>query len=162
MNAICYHSSCLSLITHHSSLITFFWLIQFSWIIFFLWLLGGALTLVALARHKTLKPISDARFKDGDALSVSVLIPARNEEHRVLSKCVRSILAQDYGDFEVVAVNDRSTDATGAMLRALAGDERLRVVEGAETPAGWLGKPFALQQALDASRGSWILSTDAD
>ena len=144
------------------SLFLMSWLVKLSWIIFFLWLLGGALTLVALARHKALRPSNDTRLCGRDAPRVSVLVPARNEEHRVLLKCVRSILAQDYEDFEVVAVNDRSTDATGAMLRALAGDERLRVVEGAETPAGWLGKPFALQQALDASRGSWILSTDAD
>src|SRR5256714_13874145 len=140
-----------------------FWLIQFSWVIFCLWLLGGALTLVALARHKALKPVGDARLRDGGAPTVSVLIPARNEERRVLKRCVRSILAQDYGDFEAVAVNDRSTDATGAILRSLAAeDDRLRVVEGEETPAGWLGKPFALQQALEASRGSWVLSTDAD
>src|SRR5256714_2272723 len=140
-----------------------FWLIQFSWVIFCLWLLGGALTLVALARHKALKPIGDARLRDGGAPTVSVLIPARNEERRVLKRCVRSILAQDYVDFEAVAVNDRSTDATGAILRSLAArDDRLRVVEGEETPVGWLGKPFALQQALEASRGSWVLSTDAD
>ncbi|PYS99683.1 MAG: hypothetical protein DMF65_09350 [Acidobacteria bacterium] len=151
-----------SFIIPHSSF-NMSWLIQFSWIIFFVWLLGGALTLVALARRRVLRPSSDTRLCGRAAPRVSVLVPARNEEHRVLLKCVRSILAQDYGDFEVVAVNDRSTDATGPILHALAaGDERLRVVEGAETPAGWLGKPFALQQALAASRGSWILSTDAD
>ena len=62
-----------------------------------------------------------------------------------------------------MAVNDRSTDSTLAVLRSLAeGDARLRVIDGTETPAGWLGKPHALQQALEASRGEWLLSTDAD
>src|SRR2546423_13160128 len=165
-SALCTYPSPITLhsaLCTYPSLITFFWLIQFSWVIFCLWLLGGALTLVALARHKALKPVGDARLRDGGAPTVSVLIPARNEERRVLKRCVRSILAQDYGDFEAVAVNDRSTDATGAILRSLAAeDDRLRVVEGEETPAGWLGKPFALQQALEASRGSWVLATDAD
>jgi chlorobactene glucosyltransferase len=127
------------------------------------WLAGGALTLFALARQKFLKPTDNTRLKSRDAPLVSVLVPARNEERRVLRECVRSILAQDYGNFEVVAVNDRSTDSTGPILRALAAqDARLRVVEGREPPDGWLGKPFALQQALEASRGEWVLATDAD
>ncbi|HZT56993.1 MAG TPA: glycosyltransferase family 2 protein [Pyrinomonadaceae bacterium] len=139
------------------------WLVQFFWGIFYFWLLVAALTLFSLARHRTLRPAGGVRLKGDDAPSVSVLVPARNEEGRVLVECVRSILAQDYGNFDVVAVNDRSTDATGLILRALAaGEARLRVVEGGETPAGWLGKPFALQQALEASCGSWVLATDAD
>ena len=98
-----------------------------------------------------------------DAPLVSVLVPARNEQHRVLADCIRSILAQDYGRFEVIAVNDRSTDATGAILQSLArSDERLRVIEGEELPAGWLGKPYAMQQAFTHARGEWILATDAD
>jgi chlorobactene glucosyltransferase len=138
-------------------------LIQFSWIIFYVWLLGGALTLASLARHRFLKPATEARLRDREAPLVSILVPARNEERRILSVCLRSILAQDYGNFEVVAVNDRSTDATGAILHAIAAtDERLRVVEGEETPAGWLGKPYALHQALRVSSGEWTLATDAD
>jgi len=138
-------------------------LVQGAWVIFYLWLLGGLVTLLSLSRLKFLKPTNDARLKSPDAPLVSVLVPARNEERRILRDCLRSILAQDYGNFEVVAVNDRSTDATGAILRELAaGDERLRVVEGEEPPVGWLGKPHALQQALEASRGAWVLMADAD
>jgi len=136
-------------------------LIQIAWLIFYGWLLGAALTLLWLARQRFLKPASEGA--GGEAPRVSVLVPARNEEGRVLSECVRSILAQDYANFEVVAVNDRSTDATGQVLRRLAlEDARLRVLEGAEPPAGWLGKPYALRQALEASEGEWVLSTDAD
>ncbi|MCA1633897.1 MAG: glycosyltransferase [Acidobacteria bacterium] len=116
------------------------------------------------AAHDARRATEDATPASVEAAPlVSVLIPARNEQHRILAECVGSILAQDYARFEVVAVNDRSIDATALILRALAAtDARLRVVEGREPPAGWLGKPFALQQALEVSRGEWVLATDAD
>ena len=138
-------------------------IVYIAWGIFFIWLLGAALTLVALRRQKFLEPNPDERLTPADVPHVSLLVPARNEEGRILAACVRSMLAQDYASFEVVAVDDRSTDATLFILRQLAAaDARLRVVEGAEPPEGWLGKPHALQQALDASRGEWVLATDAD
>lgn len=94
---------------------------------------------------------------------VSILLPARNEEKRILRECVNSLLAQDYENFEVIAVNDRSTDRTGGILREIAAkDAKLRVIEGAELPEGWLGKPFVLQQAFAKASGEWILTTDAD
>lgn len=133
------------------------------WLIVFAWLMSIVLTLYGLARQKPLSPTNHLRKTASDAPLVSVLVPARNEEHRVLSDCIRSILAQDYGRFEVIAVNDRSTDGTGAILETLAkSDDRLRVIEGEEPPAGWLGKPYAMQQAFNHARGEWILATDAD
>lgn len=136
-------------------------LVSLSWVIFFIWLLGGALTLLSLARHKSLAPSTNESTRVGPR--VSVLVPARNEAHRILSASIGSILAQDYADFEVVTVNDRSTDSTLAILRSLAeGDPRLRVLDGTETHEGWLGKPHALRQALEASKGEWVLATDAD
>lgn len=94
--------------------------------------------------------------------SVSTVVPARNEE-RGIEAAVRSHLAQDYPDLEVVVVDDRSTDATGAILARLAAeDPRLRVVSGAEPPAGWLGKPHALFQGTRAARGELLLLADAD
>ncbi len=139
-------------------------LVWAAWASAFGWLVVLLVTLRGLARHQPLKPAAPrVRSAADEAPLVSVLVPARNEEGRVLADCVRSILSQDYDCFEVVAVDDRSTDATGTILRAIArSDERLRVVDGAELPAGWLGKPFALQQALDAARGEWVLATDAD
>ena len=113
-----------------------------AWAIAFAWLLGAALTLAALARLKFLKPTDEARVKTEDAPHVSILLPARNEEQRVLADCVRSLLAQDYASFELIAVDDRSTDATLPLLRSLAEeDSRLRVIAGGELPDGWLGKP---------------------
>ena len=135
----------------------------FVWLIVSAWLVSIVLTLYGLARQKPLLPINHLRMTASDAPLVSVLVPARNEQNRVLADCIRSILDQDYGRFEVIAVNDRSTDATGAILETLAkSDHRLRVIEGEEPPAGWLGKPYAMQQAFNHARGEWILATDAD
>jgi cellulose synthase/poly-beta-1,6-N-acetylglucosamine synthase-like glycosyltransferase len=133
------------------------------WLIVFVWLISIALTLYGLARQKPLLSINHLGMTASGAPLVSVLVPARNEENRVLADCIRSILAQDYGRFEVIAVNDRSTDGTGAILETLAkSNDRLRVIEGEEPPAGWLGKPYAMQQAFNHARGEWILATDAD
>jgi chlorobactene glucosyltransferase len=135
----------------------------FVWLIVFAWLVSVVLTLYGLAGQKPLLPTNQLGMTVSDAPLVSVLVPARNEQNRVLADCIRSILAQDYERFEVIAVNDRSTDATGAILETLAeSDDRLRVIEGEEPPAGWLGKPYAMQQAFNHARGEWILATDAD
>jgi len=126
------------------------------------WLGFAGLALYGLAKRKPLLPARDSHTPT-DAPTVSVLIPARNEAGRVLARSVRSVLAQDYERLEVIAVNDRSTDDTEAVLRSIAEtDARLLVIDGAEPPDGWLGKTYALQQALDASRGSWVLTVDAD
>jgi cellulose synthase/poly-beta-1,6-N-acetylglucosamine synthase-like glycosyltransferase len=133
------------------------------WLIVFAWLISIVLTLYGLSRQRPLTPINPLLMTASDAPLVSVLVPARNEEHRVLADSLRSILAQDYERFEVIAVNDRSTDATGVILETLAkSDDRLRVIDGEEPPAGWLGKPYAMQQAYKHASGEWILATDAD
>jgi chlorobactene glucosyltransferase len=138
-------------------------LISALWFVDFVWLVIVVLTIRGVSRQRCLSATTNLRLTTNDAPLVSILIPARNEERRVLESCVRSILAQDYANFEVIAVNDRSTDKTGEILEAIAkSDERLRVMEGKELPPGWLGKPYAMHQALDHARGEWILATDAD
>lgn len=93
---------------------------------------------------------------------VSVLIPARNEA-RNIRRCVQAVLAQDYPNFEVLVLDDRSSDATPAILAELARDEpRLVVLAGVELPTGWAGKPHALHQAAGAARGEWLCFLDAD
>jgi chlorobactene glucosyltransferase len=134
-----------------------------SWFVVFVWLVSIVLTLYGLFRQRPLSILNDSRLKTNDAPLVSVLVAARNEEHRALVESILSMLAQDYGQFEVIAVNDLSTDATGSILKSLAkADGRLQVIEGGELPAGWLGKPYAMHQALSRARGEWILATDAD
>ncbi len=94
--------------------------------------------------------------------SLSIVVPARNEELNV-ERCVASLLAQRYPDFEVIVVDDQSTDATGAVLERIARDRpRLHVIAGAPLPGGWIGKPWALAQGARAARGEWLLFTDAD
>lgn len=93
---------------------------------------------------------------------VSIIVPARNEE-RQIAQCVRSLLAQRNLPFEVIVVDDRSTDSTGAILEGVAAeDSRLRLVQGAPLPLGWVGKPWALAQGAGQAKGSWLLFTDAD
>jgi chlorobactene glucosyltransferase len=132
-------------------------------LIAFVWLVIVVVTFHALSRQRPLLATNNLHLTARDAPLVSILVPARNEQDRVLEECIRSILAQDYGNFEVIAVNDRSTDSTGAILETLArGNERFRVIQGEELPPGWLGKPYAMHQALSHARGEWILATDAD
>ncbi len=94
--------------------------------------------------------------------ALSMIIPARNEADRI-ERCVRSLLASSYPDFEVIAVDDCSQDATRSILDGVAAEHpRLRVVGGAPLPAGWVGKPWALTQGARAARNEWLLFTDAD
>ncbi len=97
-----------------------------------------------------------------DPTPISIIVPARDEE-RSIEPCVRSLLAQRAANFEVIVVDDRSTDRTAEILGGLAqADHRLRVVAGAPLPAGWVGKPWALHQGASVARGDWFLFTDAD
>jgi len=92
-----------------------------------------------------------------------VIIPARNEAVNI-ETCVGSVGASEYEDFEIIVVDDRSEDGTGDLARSLpAGNaSRLQVVDGAELPEGWLGKPWACAQGAALARGELVLFTDAD
>ncbi|MDW8465207.1 MAG: glycosyltransferase [Chloroherpetonaceae bacterium] len=80
-----------------------------------------------------------------------------------MERCVRSLLAQDYPKFEVIVLNDHSTDRTGEILTALQQKEaRLRVLNGKDLPNGWLGKAWACEQLAEAAHGELLLFTDAD
>ena len=93
---------------------------------------------------------------------VSVLVPARNEAYNIAA-CVASLLAQDYPDFEVIVLNDNSTDDTPRILEQLArSDNRLRIIQGAPLPDDWLGKHWACHQLYLAAAGGLLLFTDAD
>ncbi len=94
--------------------------------------------------------------------SLSIVIPARNEE-RDIQAALTSVLQLDYPDYEVIAVNDRSTDRTGDILEEFAqGQPRLKVVHVQDLPPAWLGKNHALQCGADQARGELLLFTDAD
>ena len=106
-----------------------------------------------------LEPVS---HKLDDPPLVSVCVPARDEERGVRA-CLKSLLEQDYPEFEVIVVNDHSTDHTGELIHELAGkNSRLIPLDGEDLPKGWLGKPFALHQAFQKAKGEILLFTDAD
>src|SRR4029077_19257955 len=128
--------------------------------------LANLVPFLRLARHANAIP----RLPEAPSLSattdwprVSIIVPARNEEQGVRA-AVESLLRQDYPALELVVVNDRSADRTGAILSALAEEHpgRLRVVTVSELPGGWLGKNHALWLGACQSSGAWLLFPDAD
>lgn len=110
----------------------------------------------------SIERLAELPAHQGAAPLVSLVVPARNEERNV-EAAARSLLAQRYPSIEIIAVDDRSTDGTGAILDALAAVEpRLKVVHLKELPSGWLGKNHALSVGAAAARGDWLLFADAD
>ncbi len=96
---------------------------------------------------------------------VSIIVPARNEEDDIEQTLV-SLMELDYDNYEVIAVNDRSTDRTGDIMETMTARARahgrLRVIQHHELPARWLGKAHAMWTATNEASGDWLLFTDAD
>jgi glycosyltransferase involved in cell wall biosynthesis len=145
------------------------WGVGISRVISALGVLGSLTWLAVLVRHRIHGRDTVPQLRDlpgdppsGGWPSLAVVFAARNEAAMV-EAAARSLTAQDYPDLRVVAVDDRSTDATGSILNAVARDEpRLKVVHVRELPSGWLGKTYALQSAADEVPADWILLTDGD
>ncbi len=91
---------------------------------------------------------------------VSILIPARNEELRI-KPCLEGMLSQDYPSYEILVLDDRSTDKTPQVVRGF-GAGKVKVLRGKPLPPGWLGKPWACQQLAQEAKGEWLFFTDAD
>ena len=89
---------------------------------------------------------------------VSVIVPARNEE-ACLADCLQSLVAQTGVDFEIIVVDDHSTDRTREIAESFPG---VRVIEAGPLPAGWTGKNNAVTTGAREARGQWLLFTDAD
>jgi chlorobactene glucosyltransferase len=131
----------------------------FALIVLILWVVVLAATLLNLALIPRLRAVHDDVVPQP---LVSVIIPARDEA-RVIERTVRAFLAQRYAALEVIVVDDRSVDGTGAILaRIAAEDPRLIVVRGEEPPPGWLGKPAALHRGSQHAHGEILLFVDAD
>jgi glycosyltransferase involved in cell wall biosynthesis len=128
--------------------------IALGWIVQFTRAVRGLAKLPRLAR------ISPA--ETADCPRVSVVFAARDEAEK-LPAALGSMLAMDYPDFEVIAVDDRSQDGTAQILDdAAQRNPRMKVVHVRELPAGWLGKPHALEKGSERATGEWLLFTDAD
>ncbi|WP_244461169.1 glycosyltransferase [Microbispora triticiradicis] len=124
----------------------------------------AAAALVVLARlargRRRLPPLSPPAVPTGSASgggpAISVVIPSRNEEHR-LGPCLRAVLA-DPAVTEVIVVDDESSDGTARLAAALGA----RVVPGRPLPDGWVGKQWALHQGLREASGEIVVTLDAD
>jgi glycosyltransferase involved in cell wall biosynthesis len=148
----------------------------FHWTVFH-WIAGGVLALVWLSRlidaalgMSKVADISRPEWnRELDAHErnprVSIIVPARNEEEHI-EPALRTLLELDYDNYEVIAVNDRSTDRTGEVMDRIASTPeatgRLKIIHVAELPPGWLGKVHAMWSAAERATGDWLLFTDAD
>ena len=93
---------------------------------------------------------------------VSILVPARDEEANITTS-LESLCKQDYSNFEILVLDDNSSDRTADIVSGIATqNKRVRLIRGEPLPEGWAGKPFACYQMAKQARGSWLLFTDAD
>jgi GT2 family glycosyltransferase len=143
----------------------------------FWWLLGAALAAVWLDRlqdaARGMRHVADITRPGWDrgpehVPRVSIVVPARDEQEHV-EAALASFAAQDYDNLEIIAVDDRSRDTTGAIMERAASPAfaarpglRFHVMHVGELPAGWLGKTHAMWLAGQRATGDWILFTDAD
>src|SRR5689334_11832125 len=143
----------------------------------FHWLAGWGLGLIWVSRllgagfgMRKIADITQANWNRDPVLpggdpSVTVIVPARNEAADI-EQTLLQLLAADYSNLEVIAVNDRSTDSTGAIMDRVAAAAgtlaRLKVIHVLELPPEWLGKTHAMWLAASQAAGQWLLFTDAD
>ncbi|MDY7010321.1 MAG: glycosyltransferase family 2 protein [Planctomycetota bacterium] len=93
---------------------------------------------------------------------ISVVVAAKDEQDNI-EQCIRTMLEQDYPNFEMIVANDRSDDATAEIVERIAAeDSRLRLINIEHLPDGWCGKNNAMQNAIAAANGDWICMIDAD
>jgi cellulose synthase/poly-beta-1,6-N-acetylglucosamine synthase-like glycosyltransferase len=129
------------------------------------WLIALAWVLRVVPAARGMATIPDLLLPEYDlsptgSPTITVIVPARNEEKEIRA-CLESLLAQDYANIRIIAVNDRSTDTTGAIMDSLSSD-RLQTIHIAELPVGWLGKTHAMATAAASSDSDFLLFTDAD
>ena len=108
--------------------------------------------------------LSAGRIRRGYSGLVSVLIPCRNEAGNI-GRCLESLLRQSYGGYEILVLDDRSTDGTWEVIQGFAErhPDRITALRGKALPAaGWCGKPHAMQQLAVQARGEYLMFTDAD
>ena len=130
-----------------------------AWLIALAWVLRMGAAVWGIPR------LPDLRLPEHDRLpaglpSITIIVPARNESGAIRA-CLESLIAQDYAPLQIIAVNDRSTDATGTEMDSLV-SPRLRVLHITELPAEWLGKTHAMASAAALAETDFLLFTDAD
>ncbi len=139
---------------------------SFCWCVAAAWLSRVIPALFLLPRIPDLREEKyDAGMPLGKGPSLAVIVPAKDEAVAIAAS-LQTLLTSDYPSLQIVAVDDRSTDATGRIMDAVAQQSdvngKLRVLHVTELPAGWLGKPHAMALAAAEVQTDWLLFTDAD
>lgn len=143
---------------------------KINWLRLMLWAhaigVAGFYTFLWLRTRPKREPSLPEQSEPGRRLPpVSIIVPARNE-HETIQRCVTSLLEQEYPDYEVIVVDDDSTDRTPRILDEIAlthpQGERLRTLHLHGLPDGWAGKPHALHAGVQQAHGELLLFTDAD
>ena len=120
------------------------------------------LVLISWSISKSPKLEWTARYRIKSKPKVSIIVPARNEEGTILI-CLQSLLSQDYDNYEVIAIDDSSTDKTPSIISELSQkNHRLIAVKAPSRPEDWIGKNWACFQGYQKSSGEILLFTDAD
>lgn len=110
-----------------------------------------------------LKPLPRVHVEETEPLPrLCVIVPTRNAGASIRD-CIESILGQDYDEMDILIVDDRSTDETGAVIDSIASsDTRVRAIHIDVLPPGWLGKSHALWNASKHTTADWLLFLDDD
>ncbi len=120
------------------------------------------LVVLMLSFFATFRKVEKCMIASEQLPSVSVVVPVRNEETKV-ARCLESFAAQDYPNFEIIVINDKSTDASGHIIAEIASRfPSIKVIQGRESRPGWLGKCNALHHGSPHAKGDWLVFSDAD
>lgn len=131
------------------------------WSIVALWLIYVTLLAVGIRKRQVLRATKPVTLRRGTP-RVTLLVAARNEK-ACIERCLRSLVVQSYSNLEIIAINDRSTDETGAIMDRLAAEfPLLRTVHVDDLPSGWFGKTHALHVGTQSATGEWLCYVDAD
>jgi cellulose synthase/poly-beta-1,6-N-acetylglucosamine synthase-like glycosyltransferase len=133
-----------------------------AWLIAFIWLWKVIAAAFGLPRVPNLL-LPQQNISPAGTPSITVVVPARNEAADIAAT-LHSLLAQDYSNLHIIAVDDRSTDTTGAIIDTIASQhpDKLRAIHVTELPPGWLGKTHAMALAARQAPTDYLLFTDAD
>jgi cellulose synthase/poly-beta-1,6-N-acetylglucosamine synthase-like glycosyltransferase len=137
-----------------------------AWVIALAWLWKAVTAAFGLRRIPNLA-LTQFNVSPAGTPSLTVIVPARDEAANIATT-LQSLLAQDYPNLQILAIDDRSTDETGGIIDAIASEHpsRLRAIHITELPTGWLGKTHALalaaRHAIALHRPDYLLFTDAD
>ncbi len=135
-------------------LITIISSVFFSWIYFLVYTIKFLIQVPKLQSIKTSKSIFFPK--------VSVILPARNEE-KYIQKCLKTLIEQDYSNYEIVVINDSSSDRTGELIENVSlANSKVIHINATPKPDGWTGKNWACYQGYLKSTGEFFLFTDAD